>query len=292
MSDILTISDLNKSFGRKQVLHNCSMRLEEGKVYGLLGKNGEGKTTLIRMLMGVIPADSGDFVYKGKKIRYKDTAYKREIGIIPEDSIFYTWMSIAELLSFNAAFYPKWDDKKASFYMSKFNLDPKVKIRNLSRGMKLKLGFIVALSAKPELLILDDPTSGLDVPTRHDFLRSIIREILDGGTTILFSTHLVHELEGIVDTLGILSGGRLTLEEEFEVLKKGIQRIRLVGSKALLADLQINGTLSRQVNENQGEWVVYPWSEETKRIVESANPESMEISALDLEEIFISFVSE
>lgn len=292
MSDLLIIKELNKRFGRKRVLENFSMRLEEGKVYGLLGKNGAGKTTLIRMILGAIPPDQGEIVYMGRKLRYGDVDYKKGIGIIPEDSIFYSWMSIAAHLDFNAVFYPKWDAKKAASYLEKFRLDPKTRIRTLSRGMKLKVGFIMALAAQPDLLILDDPTSGLDVPTRHDFLRNIIQEILEGGTTILFSTHLVHEIEGILDTLGILSDGRLILEEKFDAVKSRIQRVRITGSGSWLKDLQIEGTLTKHLNENRGEWVVYPWTEGKKQAIAAQGPESMEISALDLEEIFLSFVSE
>jgi ABC-2 type transport system ATP-binding protein len=292
MSDLLKISDMNKRFGRKRVLDNFSMRLEEGKVYGLLGKNGEGKTTLIRTILGVIPADGGEIFFKGHKITYRDAAYKKEIGFIPEDAIFYSWMSIAAHLEFNAAFYPRWDAQKAASYLEKFKLDPKSKIRTLSRGMKLKLGFIMALAAQPDLLILDDPTSGLDVPTRHDFLRNVIQEILEGGTTILFSTHLVHEIEGIVDTLGILSDGRLILEEKYDDLKNSIQRVRICGAQSLLNELHIEDTLTKEVDGNVGEWVLYPWTDEKKKEIVSKGPESVEISALDLEEIFLSFVSE
>jgi ABC-2 type transport system ATP-binding protein len=219
MSELLRIAGLAKSFGRKRVLKDFDLTVASGRVYGLLGRNGEGKTTLARILMGVIPADGGDILYRGRRISFGESAYKREFGYVPEDPFFYEDMSVRGLLDFNARFYPKWDRKRAAADLDRFALDPKSRIGTLSRGMKLKLGLAVALAASPEFLILDDPTSGLDVPTRQDFLRDVIRELAASGTTILFATHLVHELERIVERLLVLQGGRLILDEDFDKVK-------------------------------------------------------------------------
>jgi len=219
MSELLRIKGLTKSFGRKRVLEGFDLAVESGRVYGLLGRNGEGKTTLARVLMGVIPADGGDIFYKGRRIDYGESAYKREFGFVPEDPFFYEDMTVRRLLAFNSRFYPKWDGKRAAADLERFALDPKSRIGTLSRGMKLKLGLAVALAASPELLILDDPTSGLDVPTRQDFLRDVIRELAASGTTVLFATHLVHELERIVERLLVLHGGRLIVDEDFDKVK-------------------------------------------------------------------------
>ena len=131
--------------------------------------------------MGVIPADAGTIQVNGRTIRYSDAAYKTDIGYIPEDPFFYENLKIGEFLAYNALFYPSWDARKAGAYLDRFSLNPKASISTLSRGMKLKLGLVTALSANPSLLILDDPTSGLDVPTRQDFLKDIIRELAEGG---------------------------------------------------------------------------------------------------------------
>jgi ABC-2 type transport system ATP-binding protein len=224
MSELLRIQGLAKSFGRKRVLKDFDLTVESGRVYGLLGCNGEGKTTLARILMGVIPADGGDVFYKGRRIAYGESAYKREFGYVPEDPFFYEDMTVRGLLDFNARFYPRWDRKRAASDIERFALDPKSRVGTLSRGTKLKLGLAVALAAAPEFLILDDPTSGLDVPTRQEFLRDIIRELAASGTTILFATHLVHELERIVERLLVLHGGRLILDEDFEKVKAQYQR--------------------------------------------------------------------
>jgi ABC-2 type transport system ATP-binding protein len=238
MNELLRIHHLSKSFGRKGVLKDFDLTVENGRIYGLLGLNGEGKTTLARILMGVIPADGGEILYKGRRIGFRDSAYKREFGYVPEDPFFYEDMTIRALLEFNAHFYPKWDRKRAASDLDRFALDPKSRIGTLSRGTKLKLGLAVTLAAAPEFLILDDPTSGLDVPTRQDFLREIIRELAASGTTILFATHMVHELERIVERLLVLHGGRLILDEDFEEVKARYQTsledifVSLVADKA------------------------------------------------------------
>jgi ABC-2 type transport system ATP-binding protein len=219
MSELLRIRGLSKSFGRKRVLDDFDLTVESGRVYGLLGRNGEGKTTLARILMGVIPADRGEVLFKGRRITYGQSAYKRDFGYVPEDPFFYEDMTVRRLVDFNGHFYPKWDRKRAAADIERFNLDPKSRVGTLSRGQKLKLGLAVALAAAPEFLILDDPTSGLDVPTRQDFLRDVIRELASAGTTILFATHLVHELERIVERLLVLRGGRLILDEDFDKVK-------------------------------------------------------------------------
>ena len=291
MDEILRIENLSKSFGKKKVLENYSMCLMKGKVYGLLGKNGEGKTTLIRMIMGVIPPDSGKIFYKGKKIKFNVPLYKKEVGYIPEESIFFSWMTIDGILNFNSSFYPSWNAQKASDYLQKLSLSRKLKIKNLSRGMKLKLGLIIALASEPKLLILDDPTSGLDVPTRHDFLKDIIGEILESGTTVLFSSHLVHELEGIIDQLGILHNGNLILEEDFEEVKNSTKRVRIIAD-SLPDRIPIEGILTKQTNGNKCELVVYPWNEEKRKELEVLSPAKIEVESLTLEEIFINFVSQ
>ena len=291
MSEILKVDSLRKSFGRKKVLQGLSLSLEKGEVCGLLGRNGEGKTTLIRILMGVIPADGGRVIYQGRPVSYVDAAYKRTIGYIAEDNIFYERMKVGELMRFNASFFPSWSRQKADDYLNRFSLGKYDRIRNLSRGMKLKLGLAVALAAAPELLLLDDPTSGLDVPTRHDFLRNIIQEITDAGTTVLFATHLVHEIEKILDHLAILHGGRMALDVNFEAFRETIKKVSLTGNPAELEKISGPGILHKNIVGSHAEFIVHPWAEETQKQFQALGRNGLEISAPSLEEIFLSIVA-
>jgi len=291
MSDLLEITGLSKSFGRRLVFRDLNIKLNKGKVYGLLGLNGEGKTTLIRILLGVIPPDGGEIHYKDSPISFRSAAYKEEVGYIPEDPFFFGGMRVGELLDFNAAFYRRWDGRRAEDLLKRFSLDRKARIKTLSRGTKLKLEMAVALAARPELLVLDDPTSGLDVPTRHDFLRDIIRELADSGTTIFFSTHLVHELERIVDHLFFLHRGRLILDEEHEAVKNFTRRVRLAFQGDPPQTLGIDGVLLETRDGQRMEVVVYPWSDDKKKKIEGFFPTLLEVEPLSLEEIFRSFVA-
>jgi ABC-2 type transport system ATP-binding protein len=291
MSGLLKVEGLGKSFGRHLVFSDLNMDLEPGKVYGLLGLNGEGKTTLIRILLGVIPADSGRIAYKGNALSFRSADYKQDVGYIPEDPFFFGWMKVGDLLDFNAGFYHRWDGPRSEELLHHFSLDRKARVKTLSRGMKLRLGMAVALAARPALLVLDDPTSGLDVPTRHDFLQDIVLELADSGTTILFSTHLVHELERIVDHLFILHRGRFILDEDHAVVKNSARRLRLAFPGDPPAALGIDGVLSATRQGQRLEAVVYPWSDEKRRKLEEASPIQLEVEPLTLEEIFRSFVA-
>jgi ABC-2 type transport system ATP-binding protein len=291
MSELLKISGLSKSFGRHLVFGDLNITLSAGKVYGLLALNGEGKTTLIRILMGVIPACKGQIHYRDSEVFFRSAAYKEDVGYIPEDPFLFGWMKVGDLIEFNAGFYQRWDSKRADDLLKRFSLDRKTRVKTLSRGMKLRLEMVTALAAQPAFLILDDPTSGLDVPTRHDFLQGIIRELADSGTTILFATHLVHELERIVDHIFILDGGRIIMDEEYEAVKNSTRRVRLSFEDKSPGDFGIEGILTMQRDGRRVEMVVRPWSEDKKRAIESLGPRNLEVEPLSLEDIFRSFVA-
>jgi ABC-2 type transport system ATP-binding protein len=291
MSELLRTANLSKSFGRHLVFSNLNIKMSAGKVYGLLGLNGEGKTTLIRILLGVIPADSGEIRYKDSAVSFRSAAYKEEVGYIPEDSFFFGGMRVGELLNFNAAFYRRWDGRRAEELLKRFSLDRRARIKTLSRGLKLRLEMAVALAARPALLVLDDPTSGLDVLTRHDFLQGIIRELADSGTTVFFSTHLVHELERIVDHLFILHRSRLILDEDHEAVQNSIRRVRLAFQGSPPDTLGIDGVLAETRDGPRREIVVYPWTDDNKKKIDGLSPTLFHVEPLTLEEIFRSFVA-
>lgn len=291
MSEVLRVEGLRKSFGRHEVFSDLGFNLESGRVHGLLGRNGEGKTTLARILLGVIPKDGGRVTFRGRDIAFADASYKQAIGLVPEDPFFYEAMSVGELIRFNARFYPRWNAGQAADALAAFGLEPKSRIRQLSRGQKLKLELAVALAAEPELLVLDDPTSGLDVPTRQDVLKGVIRNLADAGTTVLFATHMVHELERIVDRLFILHGGRLVLDEDYERVKAAARSVRLTFADGPPEGLAIPGSRQIRVDGRTVEAVVYPWDAASEEAVRACGALHVDIAALSLEDIFVSFVS-
>lgn len=291
MDSILKLEKISKKYGKNPILSDFSLNLEKGNVYGLLGINGVGKTTLMRIILGVIPQDSGKIFYKNSKVRWNDTFYKKEVAYIPEEAVFYSSMRVDEFINFNSVFYPKWSRGKARMYQERFFLPPKSRIRHLSRGMKLKLGLLVALAAEPELLVLDDPTSGLDVPTRQDFLMGIIQDIVDSGTTILFASHLIHELEGIVKHIGILHHGRLYIDENFHKIKGSIKRVRMKKDKNSIMVKDIEGLLQSKERGDQIDHIFFPWNPENEKKIISICGEKVKIESMTLEEIFLAFIS-
>lgn len=223
METILEIKDLAKSFGKKRVLENIGFTIKKGEIVGLLGLNGEGKTTLIRSIMGVIPFDKGTVSFKGFPLTFKSGKQKKNIAYVPEDSFFYSGLTIGEHLRLNASFYPSLNQKRYHNLAAESELPLSQKIGSLSRGQKLKLALVMALANEPDLLLLDDSTSGLDVPTRKEFLRGIIRDCADRGASVLFATHLVHEIEGLADRILILHQGRILVDENIQVLKDKVK---------------------------------------------------------------------
>ncbi|MCX6565730.1 MAG: ABC transporter ATP-binding protein [Candidatus Aminicenantes bacterium] len=290
MSELLKVAELGKSFGRRRVLTDVSFAVEPGRVYGFLGRNGEGKTTLARILMGIIPASRGEVLFKGKIVKFGDSEYKREIGYIPEDPFFYGGMKVGEFLRFNGSFYPRWNTARVRTFFETLDLNPGARIKTLSRGEKLQLGFVAAIGAAPDILILDDPTSGLDVPTRHDFLRNIIRDLAERGTAVLFATHMIHELERVADHLFILHGGRIILNRSFEDVKALTRRVRLWFDGEAPEKLPVEGVLSLHREAGRLEAVVFPWNGAAEEGIRSLSLIRTEIEPLSLEEIFVGFV--
>jgi ABC-2 type transport system ATP-binding protein len=246
----------------------------------------------MRTIMGVIPRDAGIISYKGQAVTFGAADYKREIGYVPENPFFYGGLTVAELLAFNGRFFHQWDARRAADDLKRLALDPAAKVRTLSRGQQLKLAFVAALAARPQLLILDDPTSGLDVPTRRDFLRGIIRELADAGTAVLFATHLVHELEPIVDHLFILHGGKIVLDASFEKVRDLARRIVIGFDGAPPAFPDPPDLLGRRQAGTEVELVVYPWTEGAERALRAVAAARFDVEPLGLEDFFASYVSD
>jgi len=292
MAEVLRLERLSKAFGRRAVLRDVNFALEPAKVYGLLGRNGEGKTTLIRTILGVIPHDAGRIIYRGEPVGFDSALYKKKIGYVPEEAFFYGWMTVRELLDFNARFYPVRDGRQPAALIERFELDPEAKVRTLSRGQGLRLAFAVALAADPDLLILDDPTSGLDVPTRRDFLRDVIRELADRGTAVLFATHLVHELERIVDHILILHGGRVGLDEPFEKVKDQSRRVLLGFDDDPPPIPSLENIIAGRRSGRELDLIVYPWTGPAEAALRTLGAARSEVVPLSLEDLFSSFIDQ
>lgn len=222
-ASVISIAELTRRFGAKTALAGVSLELPRGAVYGLVGANGAGKTTLIRHLLGLLRAESGSVRVFGLDPVQEPVAVLSRIGYLSEENDLPGWMTVAELLRYTRALYPDWDDAYAEELRGAFALDAAARIRNLSKGEKARAGLIVALAHRPELLILDEPSSGLDPIARRDILGAVLRTIAHEGRTVLFSSHLLDEVEEVADHVTMISHGRIVLSGSLEDLKQSHQ---------------------------------------------------------------------
>jgi ABC-2 type transport system ATP-binding protein len=193
--------------------------MSRGAVYGLVGANGAGKTTLIKHILGLLRAESGSVRVFGHDPVAEPVAVLSRIGYLSEENDLPGWMRVDELIRYSRAFYPGWDDAYAEELLRAFALDPTAKIRSLSKGQKARAGLLIALAYRPELLVLDEPSSGLDPIVRRDILGAVIRTIADEGRTVLFSSHLLEEVEQVADHVTMIHQGAIALSAPLDEIQ-------------------------------------------------------------------------
>src|SRR5881398_1750079 len=217
---VINVSELTRCFGAKTALASVSVSMPRGAVYGLVGVNGAGKTTLIKHILGLLRAESGSVRVFGLDPVADPVAVLSRIGYLSEENDLPGWMRVDELIRYTRAFYPKWDDAYAEELRRAFALDPAAKIKDLSRGQRARAGLLIALAHRPELLVLDEPSSGLDPIVRRDILGAVIRTIADEGRTVLFSSHLLEEVEQVADHVTMIASGRIVLSASLVAIKE------------------------------------------------------------------------
>jgi len=217
---VVQVSELSRRFGATTALDSVTLSLPRGAVYGLVGANGAGKTTLIKHLLGLLQAESGSVRVFGLDPVADPVGVLSRIGYLSEENDLPGWMRVDELMRSTRAFYPTWDDAYAEELRQTFALDPSAKIKDLSKGQKARTGLLVALAHRPELLVLDEPSSGLDPIVRRDILGAIIRTIAHEGRTVLFSSHLLGEVEEVADHVTMVSRGRIVLSGPLDEIKE------------------------------------------------------------------------
>ncbi|HEX7184337.1 MAG TPA: ABC transporter ATP-binding protein [Thermoanaerobaculia bacterium] len=217
---VVNVSELTRRFGARTALASVSLSMSRGAVYGLVGANGAGKTTLIKHVLGLLSAESGSVRVFGLDPVADPVGVLSRIGYLSEENDIPGWMRVDELIRYSRAFYPAWDDVYAEELRQKFALDPAAKIRNLSKGQKARAGLLIALAYRPELLVLDEPSSGLDPIVRRDILGAVVRTIADEGRTVLFSSHLLEEVEQVADHVTMIHQGTIALSAPLRGIKE------------------------------------------------------------------------
>jgi ABC-2 type transport system ATP-binding protein len=224
---VVDVNDLSRSFGPKRAIDGVSFRAMAGQVHGLVGANGAGKTTLIKHLLGLLRAATGSVRVFGLDPVREPVRVLGRVGYLSEERELPEWMRVDELMAFTQAFHPTWDASYARALIKTFGLDPSKKIKELSKGMRAQAGLVAAVAHRPELLILDEPSSGLDAVVRRDILDAIVRTVTDDGRTVIFSSHLLDEVERMSDQVTMLHDGRVTLSGALDEVREGYQRTRV-----------------------------------------------------------------
>ncbi len=216
---VVAIEGLSRRFGAKDALASVTLTFHRGGVYGLVGANGAGKTTLIKHVLGLLRAEQGSVRVFGLDPVADPVGVLSRIGYLSEENDLPGWMRLDELMSYSRAFYPRWDPVYAEGLRQAFALDSTAKIKTLSKGQKARAGLLVALAYRPELLVLDEPSSGLDPIVRRDILGAVIRTIADEGRTVLFSSHLLDEVEEVADHVTMIQRGRILMSAPLADIK-------------------------------------------------------------------------
>jgi ABC-2 type transport system ATP-binding protein len=282
-------SGLSRRFGRVVAVDRVDLKVPMGSVYGYLGRNGAGKTTTIQMLMGMIDRGGGTVRVMGYDPTREDVAMKRVVSYVPERVHLYDWMTVRQLLWFGAKAHPHWDRELAEQLRQRFELPAERKLGHLSRGMQGKAALLAALSSHPRLLILDDPTLGLDALVRREFMESIVGALQETGTTVFFSSHMIDDVERVCDWVGILHEGRLIVQAPLEKVKCSVKRLVVVFPEPA-PPLTLPGVIEQRVEGRTQALVCEDFSERLVEQARAAGAVSVLVEDCSLEDVFVAYV--
>ncbi len=288
---IIAVRNLSCHFGKKVALDGVSFEVRPGRVFGLVGENGAGKTTLMKHLLGALTPQQGSVHVLGIEPTRNPATLLSKIGYVSEDRDMPRWMRIKELLRYTQAFYPDWDQAYAERMLGQLRLDPNAKIRALSRGELAKAGLLVALSHKPPVLLLDEPSSGLDAVARREILAVVIRSVAEEGRTVVFSSHLLDEVERVADDVAMIHAGKLALLMSMDEIRATHHRRIVEFGKDLDAFPEAFGVI--HVEGEGREWAVVSHGDAaaTRQALEAIGGKIIEESTPSLDAVFVARVT-
>jgi ABC-2 type transport system ATP-binding protein len=289
MADAIVTRGLTKYYGRRCVVNSLDLHVPAGSVYGLLGRNGSGKSTTIKMLMGFVRPDRGNAKLLDEDIATLSPQTRSRIAYIAEGHPFLRWMTIDEAVRFTRSFYPHWNGELLDQILDHFALPRRSKIRKLSNGQRAQVSLALAVAPDPELLILDDPTLGLDTVVRRDFLESLIQIIQREGRTILISSHILADVERVADRIGILVDGVLRVDCPTDYFKLSLRKVILEFAVELPAFPACDGLVSTWRVGNRLEVVIVGFNQRHEQLIDSLDPAAIDVLELNLEDAFIEY---
>jgi ABC-2 type transport system ATP-binding protein len=291
MEPVIQLSSVTKQFGSQTALDHVSLDVTPGTVCALLGENGAGKTTAIRILLGLTQADEGRATVLDFASASQGQAIRSRVGYVAERPTLYDWMTVSEIGWFTSGFYPSGFYDRYLKLATGYQLPLKRKIKTLSKGMRAKVSLSLALAHEPEVLILDEPTSGLDTLVRREFLEGMV-DIAAAGRTVLLSSHQIGEVERVADTVAILRAGKLLLVEKLETLKDQIRELNITLAENTTSLPSIGGQiLSQRRHRHQWQLLVRGAGEaEIGALSQQPGVQELRVRTPSLEEIFVAYL--
>jgi len=292
MIPAINAENVTVRYGRRVAVDGVTLSVPSGAVYALLGRNGAGKSSLVRSLLGQLRPDQGHVALFGEDAWKNRERLMERLGVVPEESDAPAAMRVRELGQFSARLYKRWSQVSFDERIARFGIDPAMRAGDLSKGQKKQVALALALATSPELVILDDPTLGLDVVARKSLFEEVIADMADRGITVLITTHDLSAIEPIADRAGILKDGRLVLDEEVETLKSRFRRIRFSSQPLALPAASFVSTSIRKWGSGT-EAIVSNYDEVAfERIRDEAKVPVADVAPMTLEDIFIALTGE
>ncbi len=284
---VVSAEGVSKAFGAQQVLRDITVAAVAGDVIGVLGKNGAGKTTLLEILLGFSPPSAGSTRVFGEESLQLSERAKSRIGFVPQQDELIDVLTGIQQLKVTAAFYRDWDHALTDRLIAEWGIPMDRRIQKLSPGERQKLSLLLALGHHPDLLVLDEPVASLDPIARRAFLQQLLDVAGDARRTVLFSSHIVSDLERAANRVWIMKDGELTWQGELDTLKESVVRLHVRGRRALDGNFALANALSRRVHGNQATVTVTHWTPDAAGELAARLDADIEAEPLGLEDIFV-----
>jgi ABC-2 type transport system ATP-binding protein len=293
-ANAIVFESVTRSFGRMRALDAVDLTVAPGSVLGLVGRNGAGKTTALRLAHGVLFPDAGRIRVLGLDPVRQGSEVRRRASLLSEESSLYPWMTVEEILAFGGALHPRWDAALARSLRERLELDPRARIKTLSRGTRAKVALVLAVACRPEVLFLDDPTAGLDPLVRGEVLQGLLEAIPAEGGAVVYASHLVADIERVADRVAILDHGRIRIEAPLEELKSRVRRAVAVfdGDAPLPGRPDLPGRIDAHADGRVLTVVAEGANGELAAGLRALGAKEVAIEALPLEEILVAYLRE
>jgi ABC-2 type transport system ATP-binding protein len=289
-SDAIVAERLTKHYSGRCVVNQLNLAIPVGTVYGFLGRNGAGKSTTIRMLLGMTHPTYGRAALLGHDVSRLPPVVRGRIAYLAEGYPLYGWMTVAEAARFTSRFHAgHWNQPLLDHVLEHFRLPRRQKIRRLSQGQRAQVALGLAIAPDPDLLILDDPTLGLDTVARREFLVSLIQLIQREGRTIFYSSHILSDVERVADRIGILVNGELRVDCPTECFKQSVRKVLLEFAGAPPKFPGCEGLVNAWEIDGRLELVIVNFGDAQRQVIESLRPLSWDVMDLNLEDAFIEY---